>query len=291
MASTVKVLLAGLCLWVVACGATAQSVGGSVASGGEIAVRMFDAGGDGMWLTRLEFRMIEYPAVFHARVYVLDQDMRVIHILEATLPPNPGEGWVQVPIPSLQVPRRYGIGLTPCANPEEITEANPANSFMWIPGSPKRAFREGNWAIRTSVSGKPVPTPVAPDLVVLTGGDSFFGKLEKITPEPPTLHFTGRAPILAVSVAAVYPDAIKIVAPGPMQAVLRLRDGHTYRGELVSADDTTIVLKTSGKNRPFKRADILQLDFQQALGDGNTGGWLQRGGSSGGYGGSSGGNY
>ncbi|MEN6641813.1 MAG: hypothetical protein ABFE08_05145 [Armatimonadia bacterium] len=271
--TTVKLFLIAAGLWTAACAGQAQEEGPPPGPSGylggpgsEVAVRMFDAGRDGMWLTKLEFRMSEYPDVLHPRLYLVDQDMRVIHIIEAILPPPLEEGWVQVPIPSLQVPRHYGIALTPYANPEEITDANPPNSFVWTPGGLRRVVREGNWAIRTSVSGKPAPAIVAPDLVVLTSGESFFGKLEKITPDPPTLHFAGRAPIPAVSVAAVCPDAVKILAPGPMQAVVRLRNGRAFTGELVSADETTVVLKVGGVNRSFKRDDIMQLDFRQDIG-------------------------
>lgn len=273
MAHTMRSLVIGCCL-VALCAAQAQSFGGSSGtsgSSGEVAVRMFDAGGDAMWLTKLEFRTSEYPDVLRPRLYLVDQDWRVIHIIEAILPPPPGEGWVQVPIPSIQVPKRYGIGLVVYATLEEITDANPASSYFWGPGMAAVPVPQGNWAIRASVSDKPIPTPVVPDLVRLTSGESFFGKLEKITPDPPTLHFAGRTPIPAVSVAAVCPDAVKILAPGPMQAVVRLRNGQSAVGELVSAGEALVVLGIGGANRSFRREDILQLDFQQVLDPGRGG--------------------
>lgn len=232
-----------------------------------VAVRTFDAGGDGKWLSNLEFQVYASgPEVLNVRLYVLDGDFRALNIIEATLPMPRAGGWVKVPVPALQMPRKYGIGIsTGCVSPEEITAANPATSYSWLSGRPAQPVPQGNWAIRTSVSDKPVPTPVAPDLVVLTSGESFFGKLEKMTPDPPTLHFAGHDPLPAVSVSAVYPNAVRVSSAGPMKAVVRLRDGQMVVGDLVSADDKVITLKVEGDTRQFRREEIERLEFQQGL--------------------------
>jgi len=276
-AARIGVLLAGVLLTSLGLGDTLQYGDGqadgkrSIGGGGHLT--MFDAGAEGRWLNRIEMFGSRYGTAtppdedFH--LYIVDADRQVLR--QVSLPYllwDRGEDyWRTLPIPPIQVPQQFGIGLT--FNAEQTKgvyvgtdNVGAGHSFSWLPGTPGKAVEGLDWMIAATVEDQPDGDPEARDLVVLQDGNAFFERVVGAEGDPLTISTVIHGQLEAEQVASIRFGAIT-GSPGETNATIVLLSGARIDCKVLSADENGVRIQDAGgAERALPRADIARIDFR-----------------------------
>jgi hypothetical protein len=240
--------------------------------GGSGHLVLFDADKDGRWLNRVEMFGSRYglPAPpdedFH--LYIVDGQKRLLRdvALPYSLWERGGDYWRDLPIPPVQVPKEFGIGLN--FSPHQTKgvyvgteEVLDSHSYSWLPGQPAQVMVGVDWMVRATVDEAPAGDPAARDLVLLRGGQScFFDRVQSASGDPLTLETAAHGTLPMNDVASVRLGAA--TSPQKTTATVVLQGGMKIEGEVLSVDANTVrVRDASGAERDLPRVDVARIDF------------------------------
>lgn len=250
--------------------------GGGIGSGGvgsssfTAALRSFDAGKDGMWLNGLETRFASVGGIGGGdppwAVFIVDSTLHVIRAIELPSALVRDSGVTSVPLPSIQVPRQFGVAVIPPMTLQLATEGGVAapTSSSWQYGQPPTPLQGKDWVMKPGLSEAPVTDPQAADLVILNGGEAFFDRFVKGGGNPPVLTFARHGDIPATNLAVLNLGAA-VTPTEELWAVVEVRHTAETRGKLISADEKTIVIDEHGQQRVVPREIVESLSFQRVL--------------------------
>ena len=234
---------------------------------------MFDAGKPGRWLNRIEMYGSRYgteaPPDEDFHLYIVDANRIILR--EVSLPYSlwtQGQVyWRDLPIPPLQVPQKFGIGLTFNATQFKgvyvgTTKVDPPNhSFAWVPGSQGETRGAEDWLIRVTLDDEAKGDPKAQDLFVLRTGEGYFDTFLTAVGDPLVLKLAGKGSVLQTDLTTMRLGAIS--APGEAPATLVLANGTKLPCTIVAIDAKTIRVKDGvGNERQFARSDLVRIDFR-----------------------------
>jgi hypothetical protein len=236
---------------------------------------LFDAGREGRWLNKVEMFGSRYGTAqppdedFH--LYIVALDGIILH--KVSLPyllwERGTEYWRELPIPPIQVPRQFGIGLTFNAQQTKgvyvgTDAVMESHSYSWTPDSEARGMWDVDWMIRAEVDDQAVGDPQARDLIILRDTTAFFDALPAAQGDPLVLQTAEHGDLPRDAVASVRLNAI--VSPLPTSAVIMLTGGLTIRGTIVSLDDQMVrVRDETGAQREFQRSEVARVDFEESV--------------------------
>ncbi len=229
----------------------------------------FDVGQDGCWLNRVGLFGARYghakPPDEDFHLYVLDIDGSVL--ADVSLPyslwERGPEYWRDLPIPPMQVPRHFGIGLT--FNAEQTKgvyvgiDSGESYSYSWVPGTEGQATEGFNWMVRATVDNEPAGDPAARDLLLLANGDAFFDTIERLSDDGAIIATAGRGAIPVESLTAVRFGAVSIPAPGA--ATIYTVSGRKLQGTLLAISDERVRIMVAGKEIDIPRSDLARIEF------------------------------
>jgi hypothetical protein len=232
---------------------------------------MFDAGAEGRWLNAVRMYGSRYGSAtppdedFH--LYVVDSFGVVLR--DVSLPYSLWECgddyWRELPIPPIEVPQQFGIGLTFNAHQtkgvyvglENVTESH---SYSWLPGADAEPMWESDWAVVATVEDAPVGDPKATDLVVLNGGEASFDVVPSMGEDPTKIETAIHGTLAAEDVASVRLHAA--VEPGAAAAVVLLASGRRIDAQTVEMDGEAVKVRdAAGADWSFPRAEVVRVDF------------------------------
>jgi len=267
VAATALVLLAGPALaqayyWGDGMPDGKRSIGG----GGHLV--FYDVGADGRWLNAIEMFGSRYGGAqppdedFH--LYIVDIDRTIL--AEVALPyslwERGDEYWRDLPIPPMQVPRQFGIGLT--FNAEQTKgvfvgiDNGPSYSYSWVPGSEGKPTEDFNWMIRATVEDEPFGDPDARELIVLTDGVAFFDTVTGMAADG-AVETAGQGALAMGDIVTIRLDAFRPQVAGGVTVVLTT--GATVRGALLAIDAESVRLDAGGQERTIPKELIARIDF------------------------------
>lgn len=232
---------------------------------------LFDAGAEGRWLNKVEMFGSRYGTAtppdedFH--LYVIDLEGHLLRkvSLPYSLWERGNEYWRELPIPPIQVPQKFGIGLTFNAGRTKgvyvsTDSVEESHSYSWTPGSEGRGMWDVDWMVRVNVDDEPARDPKAEDLVVLKDGTAFFDRLLAAGGDPLTVETTDHGELAREDVATIRLKAI--ASPMETAVVVTLANGTRVEGKLLSLDENAVMIRDStGGERSFLRLDVARLDF------------------------------
>jgi len=267
LAATALVLLAGPALaqayyWGDGTPDGKRSIGG----GGHLV--FYDVGADGRWLNAIEMFGSRYGGAeppdedFH--LYIVDIERTIL--AEVALPyslwERGEEYWRDLPIPPMQVPRQFGIGLT--FNAEQTKgvfvgiDNGRSYSYSWVPGGEGTPTEDFNWMIRATVEDEPFGDPDARELIVLTDGVAFFDTVTGMTADG-AVQTAGQGALAMGDITTIRLDAFRPQVAGGVTVVLT--SGATVRGALVGIDAESVRLDAGGQERTIPKELIARIDF------------------------------
>jgi len=238
----------------------------SVGGGGHLV--FYDVAADGRWLNEIEMFGSRYgggqPPDEDFHLYVVDIDRNIL--VEVALPyslwERGDEYWRDLPIPPMQVPRQFGIGLT--FNAEQTKgvfvgiDNGPSYSYSWVPGSEGRPTEDFNWMIRATVGDEPFGDPDARELIVLTDGVACFDTVTGIG-EDGSVQTADQGAIAMDQIASIRFDAFRRPVAGGVTVLLT--SGAKLQGTLLGIDAQTVRLQVGGQERAIPRETVARLDF------------------------------
>jgi hypothetical protein len=267
----VAVIAVPVCADVLQYGGGEPSGKRSFGGGGHLV--LFDAGKGGRWLNRIEMYGSRYgmeiPPDEDFHLYIVDANRIILR--EVSLPyalwTRGQEYWRDLPIPPIQVPQQFGIGLTFNAQQTKgvyvgTTKADPpGHSFSWIPGSPGQPMGAEDWLIRVTLDDEAKGDPKAQDLFVQRTGEAYFDTFLSAVGNPLVLKLAGRRSVLQTDLTTMRLGAVS--APGEAPATLVLANGVKLPCTIVAIDDKTIRTRDgAGNERQFARSDLARIDFR-----------------------------
>lgn len=233
---------------------------------------MFDAGREARWLNRVEMFGSRYGTAtppdedFH--VYIVDSERTVLR--QVALPysfwERGEEYWRELPIPPIQVPKQFGIGLTFSAHQTKGvyvgTDTVPqSHSYSWVPGREGRPMEDVDWMVHATVGDTPDGDPEATDLVLLKTGEAFFDRLVGAGGDPLTVSMAGLGTLPKHEIASIRLGAA--TSPTATTTTLVLRNGMKIDCEILSADERSVRIRDGGGAvREFPRADVARIDIK-----------------------------
>jgi hypothetical protein len=232
----------------------------------------FDAGKDGRWLNRLEMYGSRYgmetPPDEDFQVYIVDAQKDIVR--QVSLPYglwNRGQDyWRDLPIPPIQVPRQFGIGLTFNATQSKgvyvgTTQPDPpGHSFSWTPGSPGQPMNDLEWLVRATVDDEPKGDPKARDLVVTKKGEAFFDTFVMALGDPLIVKLAAGGMVPGANILSLRLGAI--TAPTEAPATIVLANGMKLPCVILSVDKGNVKVRdAAGNERQFALADLTRIDF------------------------------
>lgn len=233
---------------------------------------MFDAGREGRWLNRVEMFGSRYGTAtppdedFH--VYIVDSERTVLR--QVALPysfwERGEEYWRELPIPPIQVPKQFGIGLTFNAHQTKGVYVSTdtvaeSHSYSWVPGREGRAMEDVDWMVHATVGDTPDGDPEATDLVLLKTGEAFFDRLVGAGGDPLTVSMAGLGTLAKHEIASIRLGAA--TSPTATTATLVLLNGMKIECEILSADERSVRIRDGGGAvREFPRADVARIDIK-----------------------------
>ena len=241
----------------------------SIGGGGHLI--MFDAGGDGMWLNRIELFGSRYgtstPPDEDFDVYVVDADHKVIRkiCLPYVLWQRGPEYWRELPNPPIQVPKEFGIGLVFHAGRTKgvyvaYEKAEAGHSYSWTPGAEARLMDDADWMVRVEIDDAPLGDPQAQDLVVLKSGEAFFDSFLGAAGEPISVDTKAHAQLAPEDIASIRFGAVSSAGAAP--ATVLLLSGIKVPGTILAADEDSVTIRDmAGRERQIGRDEIARLEF------------------------------
>ncbi len=235
---------------------------------------LFDAGTEGRWLNRVEMFGSRYgtPAPpdedFH--LYVTDVNAQLLRTvpLPYSLWQRGEMYWRELPIPPIQVPREFGIGLTFNAAQTKgvyvgTDQVMTSHSYSWVPGTDGSPMGDVDWMVRVTVGDAPEGDSEARDLVLLSNGEAFFDRLIGAEGDPLALTFAGRGSLPKDEIASVRLGAITSATAVTATVVVTLRNGMKMEGDILSLDGVALRIRdASGAEQPLQRSEVARIDFK-----------------------------
>jgi hypothetical protein len=240
----------------------------SIGGGGHLVV--FDAGAEGGWLNRVELFGSRYGGEqppdedFHLYVVLGNGAILAEIALPYSLWERGEEYWRDLPIPPIQVPEGFALGVTFNAGRTKGVyvgvDTGDSHSYSWVPGSEGTLIEEGNWMLRATVEDEPAGDPSARELVVMNNGEAFFDVVQGCTDDASAIQTAGHGAIATSDIATVRFTAFKQAVPGGVAVVLV--NGVTIEGQLISIGDGLIRIRDgSGAEREIPMATVLRIEF------------------------------
>jgi len=239
----------------------------SIGGGGHLV--FFDAGPDGRWLNSVEMFGSRYgggqPPAEDFHLYIVDINRAIL--AEVALPyslwERGPEYWRDLPIPPIQVPDQFGIGLT--FNAEQTKgvfigiDTGASYSYSWVPGVEGQWTEDFNWMVRATVDGEPFGDPNARELIVLADGTAFFDTVEAVTDDGSALQTSGQGEIATADIVSVRFDAFRLSVAGGV--TVHLTTGAIMQGEIIGIDDDGVHLSVGGQERTISKGMISRIEF------------------------------
>ena len=242
----------------------------SIGGGGHLT--LFDAGREGRWLNKVEMFGSRYgypqPPDEDFYLYVVDTNGGILRrvALPYSLWARGDEYWRDLPIPPIQVPKGFGIGLT--FNAEQTkgvyvgTDAVPISySYSWLPGQQGQPLQGADWMIRVTVEDQAAGDPEARDLVVLKSGEAFFDRFLGTEGNPLTVKTAQHGSLPKDQVASIRLGAI--TSPAPVSAVVTLTSGAKVACDILSANENALRIRDdTGAERDVARSEVARIEFK-----------------------------
>lgn len=244
----------------------------SIGGGGHLI--LFDAGTEGRWLDRVEMVGSRYGGAappdedFH--LYVVDMNGRLLR--SVSLPYSlwqRGELYRrELPIPPIQVPRVFGIGLTFNAERTKgvyvgTDQVAASHSYSWVPDTEGQPMEDVDWMVRVTVADTPQGDPEAQDLVLLKNGEAFFDRLLGAEGDPLTVDTAGYGRLPKDQIASICLGAITSASATTATAVVTLRSGMKIEGDILAMDGVILRIRdATGTEQTLRRSEVARIDFK-----------------------------
>lgn len=242
----------------------------SFGGGGHLIV--FDAGAEGRWLNRVELFGSRYGTAippdedFH--LYVVDANREIVRkvALPYLLWERGEEYWRELPIPPIQVPEEFGIGLTFNAERSKgvylgSDNVGQSHSFSWVPGTDGKPMEEFDWMVRVTVEDDADGDPEGRDLVLLKDGTAFFDRFLGVAGDPLMVNLAGWGALPMDEFASIRLGAIS--SAGATDAVIVLLNGMRIECQILAINDDSVRIQdASGTERELPRSDLARIDFK-----------------------------
>ena len=239
----------------------------SIGGGGH--ALFFDVGQDGRWLNRVQLFGSRYghaqPPDEDFHLYVLDMDRSIL--ADVSLPyslwERGDEYWRDLPIPPVQVPQQFGIGLT--FNAEQTkgiyvgVDNGQSFSYSWVPGIEGKLTDGFNWMVSATVEDEPEGDPAARDLLLLADGDAFFDTITRLSDDGASFETAGRGAVPIETVTGVRFGAFSVPVPGAV--TVQMVSGRRLQGTLVAIDNERIRLTVAGTEMDIPRGEVARIEF------------------------------
>lgn len=233
---------------------------------------LFDGGAEGRWLNRVEMFGSRYggamPPDEDFQLYLLDANREILR--KVALPysfwERGEEYWRDLPIPPIQVPKEFGIGLTFNAERTKgvyfgTDNVGESHSFSWVPGTDGKPMEGFDWMVRVTVEDDADGDPEARDLVVLKNGDAFFERLLDAEGDPLTVKTVIHGELASDEIASVRLGAI--TSATATNAAVILLNGMKIECEVLAINEQSVRIRdASGTERELSRADVARIDFK-----------------------------
>lgn len=242
----------------------------SIGGGGHLI--FFDAGKESRWLNKVEMFGSRYgyptPPDEDFHLHVVDGNGAILRrvALPYSLWARGNEYWRDFAIRPIQVPQRFGIGLT--FNAEQTksvyvgTDAGPVScSYSWPPGQQGEPVQGADWMVRATVEDQPAGDPKARDLFVLKTSEAFFDRFLGTEGQPLAAKTAQHGNLAKDAVVSIRLNAV--TSPTPAAAVITLASGATVACDILSATDNSIRIRDdTGAERELSRSEVARIEFQ-----------------------------